>query len=329
MSINLPKPPKVISKDGFHATIEIEGLYPGYGMTLGNALRRVLLSSLQGSAVTMVKIKGVPHEFSVVPSVMEDVVEILLNIKQLRFKMHSDEPQKVFLKVKGEKEVTGKDIEAPSQVEVVNKSAYIATLTDKKAELDIEMTIEKGFGYVPVESRKKEKLEVGALALDAIFTPIRKVNYEVEDMRVGDRTDFNRLRVIIETDGTSDPEDAFINAAGILVSQFDQLTSWESKAADKEEKLEAGKEVGEQKRLTIESAEGKGKPEDDKSKAKVSELDIPSRVISALEEAGIKTVAGLVRKTESSLLEIDGMGDKGVSEIKKALKKIGLSLKEE
>jgi len=160
MSINLPKPPKVISKDGFHATIEIEGLYPGYGMTLGNALRRVLLSSLQGSAVTMVKIKGVPHEFSVVPSVMEDVVEILLNIKQLRFKMHSDEPQKVFLKVKGEKEVTGKDIEAPSQVEVVNKSAYIATLTDKKAELDIEMTIEKGFGYVPVESRKKEKLEV-------------------------------------------------------------------------------------------------------------------------------------------------------------------------
>src|SRR3989304_2148687 len=239
MSINLPKPPKVISKDGFHATIEIEGLYPGYGMTLGNALRRVLLSSLQGSAVTMVKIKGVPHEFSVVPSVMEDVVEILLNIKQLRFKMHSDEPQKVFLKVKGEKEVTGKDIEAPSQVEVVNKSAYIATLTDKKAELDIEMTIEKGFGYVPVESRKKEKLEVGALALDAIFTPIRKVNYEVE------------------------------------------------------------KEVGEQKRLTIESAEGKGKPEDDKSKAKVSELDIPSRVISALEEAGIKTVAGLVRKTES------------------------------
>src|SRR3989344_606689 len=280
MSINLPKPPKVISKDGFHATIEIEGLYPGYGMTLGNALRRVLLSSLQGSAVTMVKIKGVPHEFSVVPSVMEDVVEILLNIKQLRFKMHSDEA-------------------------------------------------EKGFGYVTVESRKKEKLEVGALALDAIFTPIRKVNYEVEDMRVGDRTDFNRLRLIIETDGTSDPEDAFINAAGILVSQFDQLTSWESKAADKEEKPEAEKEVGEQKRLTIESAEGKGKPEDDKSKAKVSELDIPSRVISALEEAGIKTVAGLIRKTESSLLEIDGMGDKGISEIKKALKKIGLSLKEE
>ena len=209
MQITLPKKPKVITKDNFKAVIEVEDIYPGYGMTLGNALRRVLLSSLEGAAITMVKIKGVPHEFSTIPSVAEDVMEILLNLKQLRFVLHSSEPQEARLKISGEKTVTATDIECPSQVEVINKSAHIAELTDKGASLDIEMTIEKGFGYVQAEQSKKEKLDVGAIALDAIFTPIRKINYEVEDMRVGDRTDFNRLRVLMETDGTIDPEEAF------------------------------------------------------------------------------------------------------------------------
>lgn len=310
MPIPLPKKPVCVSKEGSRAVIEIENLYPGYGMTLGNTLRRVLLSSLEGAAVTLVKIKGVSHEFSTIPGVAEDVVEILLNMKQLRFAVHSDEPQRVTISVHGEKPVTGKDIECPSQVEVVNPTLHIATVTDKKATFEAELTIEKGFGYVPVESRKKDKLEVGAIALDAIFTPIRKINYEVENMRVGERTDFDRVRFTIETDGTIDPEEAFTKAAQILVEQFQEIVSV------------SGSESSSSKEVSSEESEGG-------AEGSITDLNLSARVANSLSEAGIETVSSLVTKTEAQVLELEGMGDKGVTEIKKALKKMKLSLKEE
>lgn len=218
--IPLPSQPKVIEKKDNSAVFEIEALWPGYGVTVGNSLRRVLLSSLSGAAVTQVKIKGVQHEFSMIPGVLEDVVAILLNLKQLRFKLHTDEPQKARLLVKGEKEVLGSNFELPSQVELMNKDVKIATLTDRKAELDMEILIEKGMGYEPVEERKKGKFDIGTIALDAIFTPVRKVSYRVENMRVGERTDFDRLILELETDGSLSPEEAINQASEILVGHF-------------------------------------------------------------------------------------------------------------
>ncbi len=312
MPITLPEKPRVVTKDGFRAVIEIEGLYPGYGMTLGNALRRVLLSSLEGAAATVVKIKGVSHEFSTVSGVMEDVVQLLLNIKRLRFIKQTNEPEVVSISVHGEREVTGADIKGSSQIKVVDPSAHIATLTDKKSEFEVELTIEKGFGYVPVEEKKKEKTEIGTIALDAIFTPIRKINYEVENMRVGERTDYDRLRLIIETDGTIDPEEAFTKGAHILVEQFSMLIG-----------INEGH---------IQAEEGTHAPVEDNASGEesaLSALELPARVVRALEEAGIISIATLTEKTETELLALEGMGAKAVTDIKKALKKSGLNLKEE
>ncbi len=317
MEITLPKQPKVTKKENNHAVIEIEELYPGYGMTLGNAIRRVLLSSLPGAAVTFVKIEGVSHEFSTVPHVMENVVDILLNIKQLRFKLYSDEPQTITVRVKGEGTVTGKDIKTSDQIEVVNKDLVIATLTDKKADFEMEIIVEKGLGYVPVEERKKEKLAVGLIAVDSIFTPIRKIDYSVEEMRVGDRTDFNKLKVVIETDGSIDPEDAFNDSVDILVGQFSKLKKDSEVAVDEEVQDEYEKEE------VMEDVEQK----EDAGKMKVSELDLSARTLSALENSSIKTVAGLIKKSESDILDFEGMGEKGLSEIKKVLKKLDLELK--
>jgi len=220
MKVTLPKSPKIKEKDVNHAIFEIEDLYPGYGVTLGNALRRVLYSSLPGAAITQVKIKGAPHEFSTIKGVREDVLEIILNLKQVYFKLHSEEPQIATIKIKGARKVTAKDIEHPSQVEVANKDAYIATLTSKDATLEAELTIESGLGYVPSEQQEREKVDIGTVALDAIFTPMKKVNFEVENMRVGDRTDYNRLRIEIITNGTISPEDAFEYASNLLVEHF-------------------------------------------------------------------------------------------------------------
>jgi len=218
--IPLPLLPKIIKKEKNKITFEIEALYPGYGVTIGNSLRRVLLSSLPGAAVTQVRIKGVHHEFSTIPGVLEDVISILLNLKQLRFKIFTDEPQKAILKVKGEKEVKGSDFELPSQIELVNKGAHICTLTEKKASLEMEIQIEKGRGYEKAEQRKRGKLEIGTIDLDAIFTPIRRVSYRTENMRVGERTDFDRLFLELETDGTISPEEPFSQASEILVKHF-------------------------------------------------------------------------------------------------------------
>jgi len=218
--IPLPSQLKIVEKKDNSAIFEIAGLYPGYGVTVGNSLRRVLLSSLPGAACTQVKIKGVQHEFSTIPGVMEDVITILLNIKQLRFKLHTDEPQKATLSVKGAKTVKASAFETPSQLELVNKDAHLATLTAKSSSLEIEILVEKGLGYEPVESRKIGKLELGTIAVDAIFTPVRKVSFRVENMRVGEKTDFDKLILELETDGTLTPEEVFSQAADILVKHF-------------------------------------------------------------------------------------------------------------
>ena len=207
-NVVVPSKPKIVKEEGFMGIYEIDGLYPGYGHTLGNSLRRIILSSIPGAAITKVKIAGVEHEFSTIEGVKEDVINVLLNLKRLRLKVTGDEPQTIFIKAKGTKTVTGKDVEVPGQVEVLNPELHIAELTSKTAELDIEATVQQGLGYVPKEIIEKERVEIGAISLDAIFTPIRRVNYEVENMRVGDRTDFNRLRISIETDGTLTPKEA-------------------------------------------------------------------------------------------------------------------------
>jgi DNA-directed RNA polymerase subunit alpha len=234
--IPLPQKPKIIKKEKNKAIFEIEALYPGYGVTIGNALRRVLLSSLEGAAVTQMKIKGVPHEFSTIPGVFEDVVTIMLNIKQLRFKMIGEEPQRATLKVKGEKEVKGSDFELPAQLELVNPDCHIATLTSKNAKLEMEILVEKGVGYLPRERKRKEKLEIGVIPVDAIFTPVKRVAIRTENMRVGERTDFDRLFLEIETDGTITPEEAFLKASEILIDQFSFLKENLEKHEEKEKR---------------------------------------------------------------------------------------------
>jgi DNA-directed RNA polymerase subunit alpha len=214
---------KKISEEFNKGVFEIEGLYVGYGLTIGNALRRALLSSLPGAAITYLKIKNVPHEFTTLPGLKEDILELTLNFKKIRFRMHTDEPQTLFLKAKGEGDVFAKDIEENSLVEVINKDEKIATLTSKNASLEVELTVERGLGYSPVESRKKEKLPIGVIALDAFFSPVVKVNYEVENMRVGERTDYNRLKIEIETDGTISPSSALHKVASILKDHFEKI----------------------------------------------------------------------------------------------------------
>ncbi len=317
--IPLPLPPKVIQKNlsagrqGKVAVFEIEALYPGYGVTIGNSLRRVLLASLQGAAVTQVKIKGVPHEFSTIPGVLEDAIMILLNIKNLRFKIFEGESQKVQLKVKKEGEVKGSDFKCPSQIKLVNPDLHIATITDKKTELEIELNIEKGIGYVQKDQIKKGKPEIGAIAVDAIFTPIRNVNFQVENMRVGDRTDFDKLSLEIETDGTISPEEAFYEACDILIKHFNIIFS--GKAVDEPEEQKTPKAVGD--------------GETDATKIVVEDLKLTGRTLNALVNNGIKTVGGVVRKSEKGLAELEGMGEKAISEIKRKLKKLGLELKSE
>ncbi len=247
---------KKVSESETEGVFEIEGLYTGYGLTVGNALRRVLLSSLPGAAITQFKIKGVGHEFTTVPNVTEDVVEIGLNLKKIRFKLFGDEPQIITLKVKGEKEVTSADIEGNSNVEVMTPDIHIATLTSKSAEFDLEIKIERGLGYVPVEARKFEKLPIGTIALDAFYSPVMRANFVFENMRVGDQTDYNRVKIEIRTDGTISPSSALQNAAVILKDHFEKITSIEVPAATSAEEEES------------EDAEGEGKPKKTSKKKK-------------------------------------------------------------
>lgn len=223
---------KKVSETNTEGVFEIEGLYSGYGITVGNALRRVLFSSLPGAAVTQFKIKGVQHSFSTVQHISEDIVEVGLNLKKLRFRVHTDEPQTLTIKVKGEQVVTAGDIELNSEVEVINPDAHIATLTDKSAELEMDLRVERGLGFVPVEARKSEKLPIGTIALDTSFSPVIKANFSVENMRVGDRTDYNRLIISVTTDGSITPSAALHKASNILKDHFDKISNIEVKAAE-------------------------------------------------------------------------------------------------
>lgn len=314
-SIALPSKPRVVSEAEFEGAYEIDGLYPGYGHTLGNSLRRIILSSLPGAAVTSVKIEGVEHEFSTIAGVREDVVTILLNLKKLRFEMLTQEPQTVKLSVKGPKKVSGADLQVPGQVRLLNPSAYICEVTDK-TELEAEFRIEQGLGYVSRDVLKKERVDIGEISLDAIFSPIRRVNYEVENMRVGDRTDFNRLRITIETDGTISPRKALESAIEIMITQLKAVVGFREEAIEDARAKEEGAAPASP---MLDSTEA--------MKTRIEDLELSSRTISALEKANIRTVGGLARKKEQDLVEIEGLGPKAIQEIKRALANFGIVLK--
>ncbi|MCK5466052.1 DNA-directed RNA polymerase subunit alpha [Candidatus Parcubacteria bacterium] len=332
--ITLPEKPKIIKQEGNFAIFEIKSCYPGYGMTIGNAFRRVLLSSLSGSAITAVNISGVNHEFSTIPGIAEDVVEIVLNLKKVRFKMHTDEPVKLTLKTSKEGEVRASDIITTSDVEVVDKDAYIATVNDKNSKLEMEIRVEKGTGYVPIEQQNKEKLETGNIAIDSIFTPVKKVNFRVENMRVGKLTNYDKLILEIETSGEITPEEAFKKAARLLVDHFNLFREViEENTEDKErdekekekEKIIKKEELAKEKK--IESEENEKEKQEDVLKKQVEDLGLSSRILSILGDGKIKSVSKLVKKSEEDLKVLPGMGDKGIKEIKKALGKLGLTLK--
>jgi len=322
LNIILPSKLSIVSESGTKGIYEIDGLYPGYGHTLGNSLRRIILSSLVGSAITSLKIEGVDHEFSVIDGVKEDVITILLHLKQVRFRLLTDEPQTVKLNIKGPKQVTAGDIEVSGQVEVLNKDLYIAEVTGKN-NISIEMTVEKGLGFVSKEQHQKTKNEVGTISLDAIFTPIRRVAYEVENMRVGDKTNHNRLRMIIETDGTLTPREALEKAIVIMVEQLQTIVGFTiSKKPENANKLGDGIEDNEVKEK-IENSEIT-----DILKTRIDTLNLSTRTLNALTGANIRTIGGIARKKQEDLLEIEGIGDKGIQEIRKVLTGYGITLKE-
>lgn len=314
--ITLPSKPKIVSEEGLQGTYEIDSLYPGYGHTLGNSLRRIILSSLSGAAITSVKIEGVQHEFATIDGVHETVMELLLNLKRVHFTLHGDEPQTIRLSAKGPGDILASSIVMPSQVTVSNPDQHIANISGK-GSFELEATIERGLGYVSRELLTKEKVDIGTIALDATFTPIRRVNYEVENMRVGDRTDFNRLRILIETNGTITPREALESSIEIMIHQLKAVIGFqeeESAVSSSEFEGFAGADTVVTK---------------DASKVKIEDLTLSARITTALTEAGIKTVAGLSKKTASALKELDGVGDKAVEEIESALKAFGSSLKGE
>jgi DNA-directed RNA polymerase subunit alpha len=252
-SLPLPNAVTIVADtdDANKATITVEPCYPGYGTTLGNALRRVLLSSLPGAAATRVRIKGVDHEFSTVPGVKEDVVDILLNLKQLRIRIHEGENATLTLKATGEGAVKAKDIELPSNAEIMNPDFVLATLTEKDATLEMEIAAQTGRGYVPVEAQEREKTDLGSIALDAIYTPVKNVNFDSENVRVGQMTNFDKLRLTISTDGNITPAEAFRQATEIMLNHFTLLheadltiaKARKSKKGTKEETVEESAET--------------------------------------------------------------------------------------
>ncbi len=321
LNIILPSKLSIVSEAGTKGVYEIDGLYPGYGHTLGNSLRRIILSSLTGAAITTLKIDGADHEFSVLDGVKEDVVTILLHLKQVRFRLLTDEPQTVKLTIKGPKSVTAGDIEASGQVEVLNPELHIAEVTGKNA-FSIEMTVQKGLGFVPKDMHQKTKTEVGVIALDAIFTPIRRVSYEVENMRVGDKTNHNRLRMTIETDGTLTPREALEQAITIMVEQLQAIVGFTISSKSVSRDLSSDDESSEK-----EESKNEGSEFTDILKTRIDTLDLSTRTLNALTGANIRTIGGIARKKKEDLLEIEGIGDKGIQEIKKVLGGYGITLK--
>lgn len=318
-TILLPSKPRIISEEKESGVFEIDGLYPGYGHTLGNSLRRIILSSLPGVAITAVKINGVNHEFSTIDGVKEDVITIILNLKKVRMRFTTDEPQTLTIKAKGEKEIKASDFVTPGQVEILTPDQTIATITSKNTELEIEVKAEKGLGFMPKEAVEKNRVDIGTISLDAIFSPIRRVSYEVENMRVGDRTDFNKLKIFIETDGTVSPTEALTSSIEIMINQLKAIVGF------KEEEPEAPME--EKRSEVAASSASRSEVDPEVLKTRIETLDMSARTQNALTSANIRTVGGLARKKEKDLLEIEGLGSKGIQEIRKALGEFGIMLK--
>jgi len=283
----------------------------GYGVTIGNSLRRVLLSSIEGSSVTSVKISGAQHEFSSIPGVLEDVPEIILNIKSLVLNSHSKIPKTIYIKATAKGEIKAKDIETDETVEIINPDLHIATLT-KDTKLNIEMEVSRGRGYVPAELNKKEDKAIGVIPVDAIFTPIKKVNFFVENTRVGQRTDYDKLILEIFTNGAISPKDSLLYASNILQRHLDIFVNFGQLPEDVvEEEMEMTKEevaLYEKLRLPI------------------SELELSVRSSNCLREAGIKIIADLVKKSEDEMLGFKNFGKKSLTEIKELLMGMGLTL---
>jgi len=288
----------------------IEPLPGGYGVTLGTALRRVLLSSLPGGAISEIQIQGVSHAFTTIKGIKEDVVEIMLNLKRVRFQVKGEGPFEGTIEVKGKKEITGVDIQVSSEAKVFNPDLKIATLTDKGAKLSASLKIERGFGYRQAEEVETGK--VGVIPMDSVFSPVLNVSFAVEETRVGRQTGLDRLVLDIETDGTIKPSQALEEASRIL-SNFLASVSGKEKTARAKPKAEG------------EAGEG---PAEEVRQALISEIGLSPRTLNTLESASVKTVGGLIQKSAEDLLGIDGFGLVGLSEVKKSLKKLGASLKE-
>lgn len=327
-SIPLPHPPHIISHQEDKATFVIKGFYPGYGITIANALRRIILSSLVGAAVVAVKIKDVDHEFSTIPGVLEDVIHIILQLKKIRFEIEGEGVFEGHLKIKGEKEINAGDFKIPSEVSIKNPDLRIATITDKKADLEMTIWVTKGIGYEPSEEHS-EKLPIqgiGVLKVDSIFTPIVGANFKIEDMRIGEQTDYNKVTFSVETDGTITPQYAFEKAVETLLAQLEVI-----KHIEGTEKIEgAKKKIKQEKEDEEENDVNDEKEEKDSSLSGryfISHLKLSSRIEKILKKQRVKTIGQLGQKKEDDLLKIEGIGEAAVKEIKRKLGKIGFLLK--
>jgi len=311
IEIEKPRIEKVeMSDDNSYGKFVVEPLERGYGITLGNSLRRILLSSLPGAAVTSVKIEGVLHQFSTIPGVVEDTADIILNLKQLNLKLYSDEPRVIRIEAHGEGEVRAGDIITDPDVEILNRDLHIATL-DKGGKLVIEMVVEKGRGYVPAERNKRPDQPIGVIPVDSIFSPIRRVNYSVENTRVGQVTDYDKLTLEIWTDGTIRPDEATSLAAKILMEHLKLFVS----LTDDVEKVEIMAEKEENERARI-------------LDMPIEELELSVRSFNCLKRAGINTVGQLTEKTDEEMIKVRNLGKKSLEEVKLKLAALGLSLKE-
>jgi DNA-directed RNA polymerase subunit alpha len=285
---------------GNYASYDIEPLEAGYGMTLGNALRRVLLSSLPGAAVTSVRIDRVQHEFQDIPNVKEDVTDIVLNIKKLRLRSFSDHPVSMRLEVSGEHEVTAADIAAPSTIEIVNPDLYIATLDNENAHLEMELVVEAGRGYVPADS--KEDQPIGVIPVDAIYTPVQKVNYTVEHTRVGQMTNYDKIVMDIWTDGTVTPDEALRQSADILVRHFTQLANYRATLIEPEKPPLSSMPIPQKIYDTP-----------------IEELDLSVRAYNCLKRSNITKVGQVLSMNEEDLLGVRNFGEKSLLELRERL----------
>jgi DNA-directed RNA polymerase subunit alpha len=301
-----------ISEDNRYGKFVCEPLERGYGTTFGNSLRRILLSSLQGAAVTSIRIDGVLHEFSTIPGVRDDVTNIILNLKSLCLKMYSDEPKVIRLDIDGAKDVTAADITVDSDVEILNPDLHIATLNDE-GSLHMEMTVERGRGYAPAEKNKKADHVIGVIPIDSIFSPILRVNYTVADTRVGNVTDYDKLTLEVWTDGSIRPEEALSRAASILIMHLKLFQNMAGMTEEEEEK--EGTFIEPQENDTAKVLE-----------MTIEDLDLSVRSYNCLKRANINTVADLTAKTEEEMIKVRNLGRKSLEEVKKKLQELNLSL---